>query len=371
MTCMRLPVAWAPACAALVGVLWAWGACEAVAGEPAAAPVAAPVAAPAKAAPDSLPYEIRVLVVKYFPVKGDRIDQTVTGDCGDTLEATRAKTDHITRTVKAALEEGSRFRAYKDPTARPSLKYTIVDTVEFLEPMPTKPVPGEKVPLTDYGKIVERVNIRDWVENKGVKEVWLFGYHGGVVVLWESNMAGPFGDISNSNRDPADLPVLKKTYTVYHYNYGRGPSEACEDHMHQLEHVLNWVDGRDRTPGEKWGDLLYWGKFVGSNLSHKIVDPRCGWSHYPPNAEGDYDWGNKRYVMSDIEDWKPEGYGRKQSISSDRWAGDSLRWFIYWMQSHPGADNGLTYKGKPLRNWWVFIADFDRAMAGGWKLWEE
>ncbi len=71
-----------------------------------------------------------------------------------------------------------------------------------------------------------------------VKEVWIWGYHGGVLDLWESNMASPFGAISNSNRDPNDLPVLKSTYTVYHYNYQRGASEAVEDHMHQFEAVL-------------------------------------------------------------------------------------------------------------------------------------
>ncbi len=317
------------------------------------------------------PYEIPVLVVKYFPVKGDRIDRGVTGDWGETLAFTRAKTERITRTLAAALEEGSRFRAYKDPTSRPSLKYTIVGTREFLEPLPTVPRPGGKVPYTGYYRIMQRINIRDWVENRGVKEVWLWGYHGGRVVLWESNMAGPFGDISNSNRDPKDLPVLKKTYTVYHYNYQRGPSEACENHMHQIEHVLNYVDGRDRTPPAKWGDLLFWGKFVGSDASHKIVRPGCGWTHYPPNGESDYDWANKRYILSDIEDWKPDGTGRKHPINCDRWAGDSLRWFIYWMQSLPGADSGLAYRGKPLRNWWVFIGDFDRAVASGWRLWRK
>lgn len=318
-------------------------------------------AAPAPAA-DKLPWEIRVLVVKYFPVKGDRIDQSVTGDWGETLEATRAKCDQIVRTVAATLEEGSRFRTYKDPTARPSLKYTIVGDLEYLEPLPLRPKEGDGVPMTDYNKVMERVKIRDWVEGKGVKEVWLLGYHGGVIGLWESNMASPFGDVSNSSRDPKDLPVLKSTYTVYHYNYQRGPSEATEDHMHQFEAVFNFIDGRDRTPPEQWPDLLFWGKFVGSDRSHKIVRPGCGWSHYPPNAEGDYDWGNPRFVETDIEDWKPDGSGRKESTSSDRWGRSSLRWFTYWMQSLPGAASGLTYEGKPLRNWWLFIADFDRAM---------
>lgn len=317
------------------------------------------------------PWEIPVVVVKYFPVKGDRLDRAVTGDVDDTLEAVRAKTDRITQQVITALTEGSRYHAYKDPAAKPSLKYTILKTYELLAPLPTRPRKGNETPLTDYAKIMEDINIKEWVEEKGVKEVWVWGYHGGVVVLWESNMAGPFGDISNSNRDPNDLPVFRNTYTVYHYNYQRGPSEATENHMHQIEHVLNFVDGRDRTAPDKWADLLFWGKFVGSDKSHKIIRPGCGWTHYPPNGERDYDWGNKRVVDSDIEDWKPDGTGKKQPLNCDRWGTSSLRWFVYWMQSIPGADNGLTYNDKPLENWWRFIGDFDGAMKAKAKLWRE
>ena len=32
------------------------------------------------------------------------------------------------------------------------------------------------------------------------------------------------------------------------------------------------------------------------------------------------------------------------------------------MQNIPGADNGLSYNGKPLTNWWMVIGDFDYAM---------
>ena len=39
----------------------------------------------ADTAAPSLPMKIPVLVIKYFPVKGDRIDQTVTGDWGAPL----------------------------------------------------------------------------------------------------------------------------------------------------------------------------------------------------------------------------------------------------------------------------------------------
>ena len=86
--------------------------------------------------------------------------------------------------------------------------------------------------------------------------------------------------------------------------------------------LLNHVDGRDSTPQEKWPDLLFWGKFVGSDISHRMVPVnmpdgrqvyRCGWTHYAPNSERDYDWANARRVETDIEDWQPEGIGRTRT----------------------------------------------------------
>jgi hypothetical protein len=292
-------------------------------------------------------YDIPVLVINYFPLKGDWIDRQVTGDVSAPMEKIRRHTVETTQQVVQALETGSIYHGYKDPDAQPSLCYQIVDTLDFLEPLPTYNKPAHQVPMTDYSVIMHRVDIRHWVEEQGVKEVWLWGYHGGVIDIWESNMAGPHGDISNSDRDPNDLPVLGTTYTVYHYNYQRGASEAVEDHMHQIEAILRFIDPH-----------LFWDKFVG-----KPGEGRCGWAHYPPNAERDYDWANRNHAWTDIEDWKPDGSGQKQRMNCTRWNCDSLTWFIYWMQNLPGANNSLTYRGRPLTNWWRFIGDFDEAMA--------
>lgn len=326
------------------------------------APLLALVLCAVAAAENTPPFSIPVLVVRYFPAKDGKIDIAVTGDVGDSVDAVRAKTERMTGETTAALEEGSRWHAFKDPSAKPNLEYSIVDTIEFLEPLPTVSKLFHKEPMTDYNAVMERIGIKKWVEERGVKEVWLWAYHGGKVGLWESNMAGPFGDISNSDRDKRDLPVLSRTYTVYHYNYQRGVSEAVEDHMHQMEALLNAADGRDRTPRGDWPSLLFWGKFVGSDGSNKIVHPGCGWAHYPPNGEKDYDWNNPRQVLTDMDDWKPDGTGEKKLMGSEAWQGQSLKWFVYWMQHLPGPGNGLTWQGKPLTNWWVFVGDFDTAM---------
>lgn len=290
-------------------------------------------------------YEVPVLRIDYFPVKDGNIDRAITGDVSAPLGQIREHVDQTTKAVIDALQQGSIYHGYKDPAARPSLRYRVIDTIEILEPLPTYPKPRHRVPMTDYNAILRRIGVESWVKERGVKEVWLWGYHGDVIDLWESNMAGPWGDISNSDRDLHDLPVLDQTYTVYHYNYGRGPSEAVEDHMHQIEAVLRYIDPE-----------LFWDKYVG-----KPGEGRCGWSHYPPNGERDYDWANRNYILTDIEDWRPEG-GTKQRMNCTRWNCDSLTWFIYWMQNLPGAENGLSYRGRPLTNWWTFIGDFDGAM---------
>jgi hypothetical protein len=299
--------------------------------------------------PDEV-FTIPVLVVRYFPVKGAFIDIEITGDVGGPVAQIRHHTIQTTERVIHTLETGSIYHGYKDPTALPSLRYQIVDAVEFLKPLPTWHNPRyPHIPMTNYNLIMEQIDIRTWVEERGIKEVWIWGYHGDKVGLWESNMAGPYGDVSNSDRELNDLPVLNKSYTVYHYNYQRHTSEAVEDHMHQIEALLNHID-RD----------MFWNRFVG-----RVGEGRCGWSHYPPNGLKDYDWQNPRHIWTDIEDWNPEGTGPKKRMTCTRWNCDSLTWFTYWMQNLSGRSNGLSFLGRRLTNWWMFIGDFDKAMTSG------
>jgi hypothetical protein len=296
-------------------------------------------------------YCIPVLLLSYFPLDArDWIDLAVTTDVTGPYDRIKAHTLDCTQALIEVLERGSTYRGYRFPDRPPSLRYQIVAALEFQEALPIgSKLLSCKKPLPDYYAIMERIDIRHWVEVRGVKEVWLWAYHGNKMELCESNMAGPWGDISNSDCDLDDLPVVRNTYTLYHYNYQRGVSEATEDHLHQIEAVLRYVDHE-----------LFWQRFVGAT-----GEGRCGWSHIPPNGERDYDWANPKYVWSDIEDWRPDGRGEQTWLNCRRWNRNSLDWFVYWMQNLPGAENALTHEGRALTNWWQFIGDFDRAMRLG------
>jgi hypothetical protein len=183
------------------------------------------------------PWTVPILEIRYFPVTADgrKINIDVTSNVGAPLEQIRGKCDRMTRQTMEALSEGSCYHAYSNPAVKPSIQFQVLETKEYLESLPRD---AKKPKFPDYRKILEREDIRKWVEEKGVKEVWIWGYHSKDLAPWESNMASPFGDISNSDRDAKDLPILKKTYTVYHYNYERDTSEAVHNHIHQIEAVM-------------------------------------------------------------------------------------------------------------------------------------
>lgn len=330
-------------------------------------------------------WEMPVLVLCYIPTAdGVHVDPAITGwgsaEAPVPLADLRRRIMALTVRTKFALEEGSRFRAYSDPTAKPSLGYRIVDMVTVFEPVP----PGKERPwgdpgchFPDYNQILTRADIAHFVEDLGVKEVWLWMYHTAEREPVESNMSSPVtGDISNSSRFADDLPVLSKTYIVYSYNFTRDARCALENHMHQIESQLSHVNTlRDGN------NDLFDRDFVGTG-SRKILG-RCGWSHCPPNTLADYDVASETEVESDIEDWTPDGSGHKKRINCRAWLDktyawpdgksrfdewEGTYWFIYWMQSHPGRGNRIRYGDRWMTNWWALVGDWDGSIQSGFGL---
>ena len=308
----------------------------------------------------------------------ERLSLAYWGSAEDYFQLTLPKTADIRArvdtTLAATLEartNATRYHGYKDPAAVPSITYQTHEDKEFLVPIPVStafPKTGDKFKMFSDATIGVS-DICNYVDNQGVKEVWIWMYHTANMSPIESNMApklaGIFGDyfygyadISNSSRVD-DLPRCNHTYTVYEYNYWRALSENLENHGHQIEAVLRNMDY-----------TLFWFKWVSPYGQASPTVNRCGWTHSPPNTTAQYDWANTTQVLSDCEDWNPQRTGTVKTVDCTTWGGSGCAnantgFKVWWMQNIPGKGNGLTYNGEALRNWWDFFGDFDAALAKG------
>src|SRR5258706_15469158 len=153
----------------------------------------------------------------------------------------------------------------------------------------------------------------------------------------------------------------------------RSQAEAVHNHGHQLESILSYVNKR-----QDGNTRLFWDNFCG-RANGKFQPGRCGNTHCPPNAKGDYDYQNMNLVESDCEDWTPERTGRLKAVNALTWGNINYPWpegtvpsgrtesqyYIYWMQNMPGLNNKIRFSDHSFNNWWQFTADWDHAVEKG------
>ncbi len=331
-------------------------------------------------------YQIPVVVIRYLPTRdGTNLSPADMGRAflgsdlplGDMI----TRIDRMDKQVKFGLEEGSRFRGYANAAAKPSLGYKVVDVITVYEELPDGPDYGSGPLWPDYAAILNRFNLKDYVENRGVKQFWIWGGSKGRGTLNESRMVSKFGpdwDADNGNRDPAfNLPRLNKTYFIFHYA-DMGPlANALHNHGHQYEAAYGYTSlWRHGTPDRFFVD------YCGVNAAlGKFMPGRAGDVHHPFNVNDDqsylYDITTQT-VDTDIEDWKPQG-GTKKAMNASRWmnlpyawpdgvapapAGSydlaHAQWQIYWAQNFPGRGNRIqNAAGQYMTNWFRFLGDWD------------
>jgi hypothetical protein len=310
---------------------------------------------------DKAVWDLPVLMIRFLP-DGDSdgvIDSDTTGYSGTVAEL-RSTIEALETAGLWWMTESTRYR--RDSGERvPSLGYRAVGEIEITSKVPL----GDEVPWNDgwyrpdYRTILDESEVCRWVDEAGVREVWMWTQHYGQIEPAESNMWSPVGDISNSERTD-DLPACGHSYTVYNYNFARGVAEMLHNHGHQAEALFGRGDAD-----------LFWDQFVGPRRDGGgLVEPiRCGWTHEPPNAAAEYDTHSGLRVSTDCLDWEPDG-GTPAEVTCGNWFlsvyGDAecfddggLAFFVWWFQSFPGRENGLVYEGEPLANWWHLFADLE------------
>ena len=337
-------------------------------------------------------WDVPVLLLAYVPTAdGVNLDVTQSPDFYSlnprTIAAVETDILDFARRTKMAREEGSRFRAYKNTSALPSLGFRVVEHIVVYTQLPGVSQMYGGAHLVDYHKMFRDLDLERLITEHGVKEIWLAvssfdaGYPSynpaihdiaDTRFVFESNMASPTtGDVSNSNRDPNDLPVLGHTYTVYGTNFRRSQAEAVHNVGHQLEAMFAHVNQRAEGNTD-----LFWKKFVGQDASGAFTGGRAGWTHMPPNTTQNYEYLSPTLVQSDIEDWRADGTGVKKAVNVDTWGTLTFpwpgamdfpqrvetQWYIYWFQSMPGLDNHIPLRNGEMTNWWRFVADWDAAI---------
>lgn len=347
-------------------------------------------------------YEVPVIIVQYIPsTDGVNKDTKYSPEYLDLnwRPISEVKADYIEsiQRFKFAIEEGSRFRKYKNPDAVPNIGLKVVEYITIYEPFPPGLVNGNydngihKYAI-DFERVFKQIGLNAKIQQNKVKYVWVLGCGTNAFMphydpdsvkpeyfraSFESFMETPTGLQACNGVNPEPLPGYLGTYTVINSYMGMPEfnTNNMECFTHQFEALLV-TQNRLRDDN----DSLFWHKFVGKK-------GRCGWTHTPPNTEINY--GYFHYIQTDpkqvqpylcdIEDWKPDNSGEKKMISHHTWediqynwpdgATDfegryELQWFIYWLQSIPGYNNNIPYKHNDtnwvISNWWKFFADWDK-----------
>jgi hypothetical protein len=203
----------------------------------------------------------------------------------------------------------------------------------------------------DYIKLLQDQNVVALINNKTIDEVWLWG--GPYFGYWESAMAGP--KAFNINGGVYQNVNSNRAFAVMGFNYERELAEMLHSNCHRTEATMSKVYG-----GWEVDKLTTtWARFA-ANLKQSGI-AAVGTCHYPPNANGDYDYANPNPVMSGADDWLnyPNLTGQKKLINKDTWGGPDYQLnYMKWWYRHLPKKSKTDSEGK-LLNWWKYIYDFN------------
>jgi hypothetical protein len=347
---------------------------------------------------------VPVVIINYIPSKdkGKTLNQTTfpfkddKGNIDYNLPVSEYKKWLLSSDIrtKAGIEEGSKFRNYKNATT-PYVGIKVIKYINVYE-IKTKPrgmsadqfkIDSTEGDYPDYEDLFKKIGLETLVNNYGVKEIW---FNRKSLAVPESNMSSPTtGDVSNAFYGGSeygfkneiikdDLPIYNKTYVVYSHFIHNGYDNNLHIRGHQIERQMSYINNS------------MWETFVGLRTS--TGRPKgCGNTHYPVNAVNAYDYNNATYINSEITDWNPNGTSNKSNVNNSHWIrnitiqlppkytmptsdykketsrniiGNDPQggWMIYWFQSIPGENNKITYGNKPLTNWWDIYYNWDDAI---------
>jgi hypothetical protein len=199
----------------------------------------------------------------------------------------------------------------------------------------------------DYESQIEAFDLVARFERGEFEEVWFltFPYAGD----YESTMVGRDAFWCNSPPVP-NTGHCSRRFVMMGFNYERGVDCMLENFGHRTESIMGYVF-RGHPPEQN-----LWELFTRYDKSHP-GQAQCGNVHFAPSSERDYDWGNRRSVVSYCDDWYrfPELPGNARTVTADDWGGGDMRLHHLWWLDHLPRVAGATFGVS--NNWWEYVVD--------------
>lgn len=200
--------------------------------------------------------------------------------------------------------------------------------------------------LVDYGRLIEEFHMIERLNEQSIDEVWLFGFP--YAGYYESIMVGPGAFWCNA--PPLQDNRARRRFVIMGFNYERGVGEMLENLGHRTESIMSHLFRK------KPGDANLWERFTRYDKTHP-GQAECGNVHFAPNSERDYDWGNRRSVLSWCDAWLtyPRFEGKARMVDCREWGnGDIREHHLWWLRHLPhvaGAAGGISH------NWWEYVIE--------------
>jgi len=290
----------------------------------------------------------RVLSVIHDPVSGGRkLHQLLGWNDSDRLAESYIRDVRDCSIAYANFEIAERVEVDGFPVKQDGFRYTIDNYLKLWRSRSGFHQPD----LVDYHRLLDEFDIVSKINSGAIDEVWLFGFP--YAGYYESIMAGPGAFWCNApplEHRARTSPAPTRRFVIMGFNYERGVGEMLEDLGHRAESIMGKVFAGKR------GETNLWERFTRYDKTHP-GKAECGNVHFAPNSERDYDWGNRRNVVSKCDDWLnfPNFKGATRTVNCSEWGnGDIRQHHLWWFKHFPhvaGETDGVS------NNWWSYIVD--------------
>jgi hypothetical protein len=125
-----------------------------------------------------------------------------------------------------------------------------------------------------------------------------------------------------------------------------------ESYGHRAESILHQVYRNMPDRGNLWK------RFTRYDKTHPGL-AEVGNIHFAPNSQKDYDWGNRRKVLSNHQAWYrfPELVFEPQPVDCREWGDGNIRLHHVWWFRHLPHASGES--DNISNNWWEYVVNPD------------